>query len=143
MDLPVAADHQLLKSLIDTMVEENYISSLPIALVTPSASGLTMTDWLKKGEVSDIPKYLFRWIPVAPPTVSTLTKEQVEGLRDLSNFKIFAIYGDQDSMGRKVTNYLETDGGAKALQLPGTHPVYLDSPDLFVQNVLEDLGLVP
>jgi hypothetical protein len=142
VDLPVAAGHQPLKRLLNTMVEENYISSLPIALVTPSASGLTVVDWIKKGTTSEIPNYIFRWIPVAPPSVNTISKEQVESLRDLENFNIFAIFGDGDTMGKKVTQFLETNAGAKTLELSGGHPVYLDSPDLFVQNVLEDLGLL-
>ena len=143
MDLPVSADHQQLKQMLDEMITEKIIDRLPVALVTPSASGKTISDWMKTGNMQEIPNYIFKWIPVASGSVKTVAEDKVGSLKSLSqNFSIFAIYGDQDTMGEKVTNYLGTTGGAKTLQLPGRHPVYLDSPDAFVQNILEDLGLL-
>ena len=51
------------------------------------------------------------------------------------SFDIFAIYGDTDRTGKRVTEQLVQYAGATSLQLHGGHPVYLDSPNEFVHAV--------
>jgi hypothetical protein len=141
MDLPVSAGYQELTELLTAMQEKKLIS-LPVALVTPSASGKTITDWMKNGDVSKLPDYVYRWIPVAAGSVLTASEEQVTSLQgSTSNFSIFAIYGNLDAMGKKTTERLKELAGAKTLELEGGHPCYLDSPDAFKAAVLEDLGI--
>jgi hypothetical protein len=141
MDLPVSAGYQELTELLTAMQEKKLIS-LPVALVTPSASGKTITDWMKNGDVSKLPDYVYRWIPVAAGSVLTASEEQVTSLqRSTSNFSIFAIYGNLDAMGKKTTERLKELAGAKTLELDGGHPCYLDSPDAFIASVLQDLGI--
>ena len=48
-----------------------------------------------------------------------------------------AIHGDEDSMGKKVTERLVSLTKARGVELEGRHPVYLDSPDEFVIEVLK------
>jgi len=142
MDLPVSAGHQELTELLTAMQDEGLVS-LPVALVTPSASGKTVTDWMKAGEnrIDELPKYVFRWIPVASGSVATTTDEQVRNLQNLESFSVFAIFGNKDSNGEKTSNILGTLGGAKVLEIQGGHPCYLDSPDDFVAAILENLGV--
>jgi hypothetical protein len=42
--------------------------------------------------------------------------------------------------GENATKRLQSLAGAKILELEGGHPCYLDSPDAFVDAILEDLG---
>jgi pimeloyl-ACP methyl ester carboxylesterase len=141
MDLPVSAGYQELVDLLHAMQLKQLVS-LPVALITPSASGKTITDWMKNGDVSKLPTYVYRWIPVATGSVSSASAQEVSSLKDSTSiFSIFAIYGNQDSMGKKVTETLRDLAGAKTLELKGGHPCYLDSPDAFLSAVSEDLGV--
>jgi hypothetical protein len=137
LDLPVSAGHQELIELLSAMQNEKHLS-VPVALVTPSASGKTVTDWIMTGKVSQLPTYVSKWIPVAAGSVSSATDEQVSSLS--KTLPIFAIYGNRDKMGKKTTERLQSLAGAKTLELEGGHPCYLDSPAAFVAAVLEDIG---
>jgi hypothetical protein len=141
MDLPVSSNREDLEDLL-TVMQESKLIELPVALVTPSASGSAITDWMRRGDVSNLPNYIFRWIPVAANSVSAAKDEQVSSLKEVSGFSIFAIYGDRDGPGKLTTERLQKLAGAKTLELEKSgHPCYLDSPDAFVAAVLEDLGL--
>lgn len=141
MDLPVSAGYQELIDLLNGMQLKQLVS-LPVALITPSASGKTITDWMKNGDISKLPTYVYRWIPVAAGSVSSASAEEVSSLKDSTSiFSIFAIYGNQDRMGKKVTETLRELANAKTLELEGGHPCYLDSPDAFLSAVSEDLGV--
>ena len=76
------------------------------------------------------------WIPVAPPAVLSADSSTLESFTKLQ-IPILAIHGDQDSMGKKVTQKLEQNANAKGVELEGKHPVYLDSPEEFVREVLQ------
>jgi hypothetical protein len=140
MDLPVSSNREDLEDLL-TVMQESKLIELPVALVTPSASGSAITDWMRQGDVSKLPNFIFRWIPVAANSVSAAKDEQVSSLKEASGFSIFAIYGNRDGPGKVTTERLQKLSGAKILELEGKHPCYLDSPDAFVAAVLEDLGL--
>ena len=161
VDLPVSATHDDLMQLLDAMTEtekiipvsspgsgsSQLIESLPVKLVTPSASGKTITDWILNGDnnnskINLLPTYISTWIPVASNSVDKLSDTQISQLKDLSSsssFKIFAIYGDQDMHGKKVSKRLEGIGSATILELSGRHPVYLDSPTEFVEAVIRTI----
>jgi pimeloyl-ACP methyl ester carboxylesterase len=142
MDLPVSAGHVELTSLLQAMQGEQLISSThPIALVTPSASGRTMIDWMTQGSVAEIPNFVDKWIPVATVGLSKATDEQVKSLTTVDGLSILAVYGNRDKAGKVVSERLQSLAEAKLVELEGGHPCYLDSPDAFVQTVLEFLGM--
>eukprot|EP00980_Cylindrotheca_fusiformis_P010408 scaffold2315_cov113-Cylindrotheca_fusiformis.AAC.1 len=62
-------------------------------------------------------------------------------MADLEHFKVFAINGDGDKKGGKVSSTLKDSVGAKTLELEGGHSVYLDSPVPFSDAVVTDLGV--
>jgi hypothetical protein len=140
VDLPVRADHSDLKMILTAMQDEQLISK-PVTLVTPSASGKTLTDWMMTGNLNELPKFVNLWIPVAAGSVGKVSDDQVKKLKTLDGFSMLAIYGDKDNGGKVTSDRLETIAGAKKVELPGSHPVYLDSPDAFVTTVLDYLGI--
>jgi hypothetical protein len=140
VDLPVSAGHSDLKKILTAMQEEQLISK-PVTLVTPSASGKTLTDWMINGNVNELPKFVNIWIPVAAGSVGKVSDDQVKSVKTLDGFSILAVYGDKDNGGKVTSDRLETIAGAKKVELPGSHPVYLDSPDAFVTTVLDYLGI--
>ena len=151
LDLPVAADHTQLKALLSSMRDVDLIEQLPISgLVTPSASGKSVTDWIAttreqagtaaatSGSYLDMEAYLSTWIPVASYSVAKCTTAELKALKHkTSGVSVLAIYGDRDSRGKKAMRRLRDYSGATLLELPGKHPVYLDSPDAFVKAVGE------
>jgi pimeloyl-ACP methyl ester carboxylesterase len=142
MDLPVSAGHVELTSLLQAMQDKQLISShYPIALVTPSASGKTMIDWMMQGHVGEIPKFVDKWIPVATVGLSKATDEQVKSLTSVNGLSILAVYGNRDKAGKVVSERLQSLAKAKLVEVDGSHPCYLDSPDAFVKTVLEFLGV--
>lgn len=141
MDLPVSADHAEFMGMLNAMKDSHKID-LPVALVTPSASGKTIVDWMASGNLQDLPSYVNKWIPVACASLKTSTEDQLAKMAELEGFKIFAIYGDQDIAGRSVTNLLATSVQAKIMEIEGEHAVYLNSPDAFCTAVLDDLGVL-
>lgn len=142
LDLPVSADHNDLKQALGKLRDEDLIEQLPIsALVTPSASGKTITTWIADTEdsIDELEIYLSLWIPVASFDVASLTSTNLQALRQQQDVNVLAIYGDRDIRGKKVMQKLREHAGAKLLELHGGHPVYLDSPDAFVQAVGEEI----
>jgi hypothetical protein len=138
LDLPVSAGHEQLKSLLLTM-EDSGLIKRPVVLVTPSASGKTITDWMLTGDVAEIPKYVSKWIPVAAGSVARASDVQVSSLR--GNLPTLAIYGSRDTAGKLVSEKLVDLAGANILEIDGGHPAYLDSPLEFVEGILLYLGL--
>lgn len=146
VDLPVAANHEVLIGLLDLMVAHGLVT-LPISgLVTPSASGKSITDWIANGDLSQLPSYVELWIPVAAGSVATVSDDQWKSLEatvkdETKSFGIFAIYGNKDVGGERTSQTLRDHAGAATIELHGGHSCYLDSPDDFVTAVLSKLGL--
>jgi len=138
MDLSVRSSHEDLKATFHAMKEEPLNINFPVALVTPSASGKAIVDWMKNGNIQELPEFVHEWIPVACHSVASATDPQLSELAALENFGVFAIYGNKDSSGKKISQKLGTFG-AKVLELEGGHSVYLDSPTEFYKAVVEDL----
>ena len=139
LDLPVRAGRKELKDALKAIVEDNNnnINQLPItALVTPSASGFTIVDWIQNADKS-LSQYIEKWIPVAPGSVQQATTEE---LNLLSGIPILAIYGSKDSMGKKVSTRLGSNLSeeTKVVEIPNaTHPCYLDDPQRFIKEVVQ------
>ena len=139
VDLPVKADHNQLVSLLEAMEDKGLIS-LPVSIVTPSASGFSIVDWIMNDDhdvTNKLPTYIHTWIPVASGSVLRFTNEQLTKIDLLEDFHIFAINGNLDKMGKKVTKKLvkHTSTITKSIELKGGHPVYLDSPNEFVNAI--------
>jgi pimeloyl-ACP methyl ester carboxylesterase len=152
LDLPVSADGGELGSAFDALVSGGILSGRPATFVTPSASGkavVSLAEMASTGGGRDgdgrelLTKIVKAWIPVASPAVlkatdSTLTQYRVAGIPVLS------IHGDKDEMGKRVTEKLKELTDANCVELDGGHPVYLDSPQEFVGEVmqfLDEMGL--
>ena len=136
LDLPVRADNNDLKEILRALQTEGLIK-LPLgALVTPSASGKSVTDWIRRQSSDGIGYYMKTWVPVAAGSVAQCTAQDLQTLLH-QNVKVLAIYGDKDAGGKRTTQSLKDNAGAETLELPGGHPVYLDSPTAFVKAVGE------
>jgi hypothetical protein len=146
VDLPVTATHEVLIELLKSLAAHGLVT-LPIGgLVTPSASGKTITDWITNGETSQLPSYIEKWIPVAAGTVASVPDKELKSLASLitdetNSFGIFAVYGNRDAGGKRTTEILRDSAGADMLELKGGHPCYLDSPEDFVTAVASTMGL--
>ena len=49
LDLPVKANHKDLKKVLDGLRKKAVIQNKPVALITPSASGYAIVDWIEFG----------------------------------------------------------------------------------------------
>lgn len=137
MDLPVSATGEELTNVYDALVNEGVLSGRPVVVVTPSASGKSVVTLANDKE--KLQKVVKGWIPVAPPSVGQAADETLDIFNELS-IPILAIYGNQDDMGKKVTEKLvRLVENVKKVELEGRHPVYLDSPEEFVMEVLQFL----
>ena len=134
LDLNKSAGHNELKQVLDAMKQDS-LSKIPVAIVTPSASGKTIVDWL--GDIQEMKAYIGEWIPVATGIVARADENQ---LKQLGGLPILAIYGDKDEMGKRVSNTLGDLSEAKVIEIPGSHPCYLDSPDVFIQQIRKFLS---
>lgn len=141
LDLPVSADAQQLQSVLQGLAvgeglilpEGNYV------VVTPSASGATIVDWINNGDIDDLMESVGLWIPIASPAIQKAKEEQLKLLRKQS-WPILALYGDQDMPGKKVSERLQNSAGARVKQFPGPHPFYLEIPEYFVRYLLNELN---
>jgi pimeloyl-ACP methyl ester carboxylesterase len=139
LDLAAFAGSEDLRNILDSLVASNDVQvSKPVVLVTPSASGYTIVDWIINGDVGLIPQYIETWVPIAPGSLGQATDEQVQSLGALP---ILAIYGNADSGGVATSQRLANLVGAKAVELVGGHSVYLEQEDEFVDEVLSFLGI--
>ena len=146
MDLPVTATHNELIGLLNSLATHGLVT-LPVGgLVTPSASGMSITDWITNGDLSQLPSYVKKWIPVAAGAVAAVPDNELKSLASIvtdesNTFGVFAVYGNRDAGGKRTTEILQHSAGAVALELEGGHPCYLDSPDDFVAAVASTMGL--
>ena len=138
LDLDSRANHDDLKHTLDSLRNNKIIrKNKPVALVTPSASGYTIVDWISTSIIESLLIYVGYWIPVACPSVSRAEDAALQGLKD--RLKILAIYGSKDDKGKVVSEKLHNLSNAKLVQIEGSHPCYLDSPDDFIRELLDFL----
>lgn len=136
LDLPVKADGIQLSNAFDALSSNNLLSGRAVTIVSPSASGKAI---VSLGDMPELlPKILKAWIPVASGAVMGASESTLQSYK-VAKIPILAIHGDQDTGGKKVTDKLKSVVNAKGIELSGRHPVYLDSPEEFVQEVMEFL----
>jgi len=142
LDLSVSAKHKELLTVMDALGSSsdgaNRLIALPVAgLVTPSASGTTVLDAITSGNVATMKQYTQSWIPVAANAALQYTADQLAYSSPEDHWPILSIYGDRDEAGKRSSELLQRAASARVVQLRGSHPCYLDSPDAFVETVLE------
>ena len=136
LDLPVKADGIQFSNAFDVLSSNNVLSGRAVTIISPSASGKAI---VSLGDMPELlPKILKAWIPVASGAVMGASESTLQSYK-VAKIPILAIHGDQDSGGKKVTEKLKSVVNAKGIELSGRHPVYLDSPEEFVQEVMEFL----
>jgi len=140
LDLPVSADGQDLGSAFDALTSGNILSGRAATFVSPSASGKALVSLGEMADVgsAELSRMIKAWIPVASGAVLSAPESSLRQYK-AAKINILAIHGDQDARGSKVTNRLTDLNDAKGVELPGRHPVYLDSPKEFVREVMQFL----
>ena len=148
LDLPVKADGRALGSAFDALTARKVLSGRAAAFVSPSASrkalvGLgEMTEGGGGGSggggEDDLARVVRAWIPVAAGAVLGASDAALRRY-EAADIPILAIHGDQDGRGKEATKRLTELVGAEGVELKGRHPVYLDSPEEFVAEVLRFL----
>jgi pimeloyl-ACP methyl ester carboxylesterase len=142
LDLPVSTNHLGLIQVLEAL-QQDALVQLPIdMLVTPSASGFTIVDWMRSGnnnndnvqEASTMSNYLSTWVPVATGSLTSASDAQVTSL--VGQVSVLAIHGNDDMAGGRYSNRLGELAQATVVELMGRHAVYLQSPDEFVQTIL-------
>ena len=134
IDLSHRSDRNALKRLLHGLQDEQGLIHLPLAaIVTPSASGHGVVDWINH-ETAEFVHSIRLWVPVACPAVVQLQDEKMEELRR-QNYPVLAIYGDQDPSGPDRSNLLGRSMNAEVVEIKGGHPCYLDSPDAFIETL--------
>jgi len=135
LDLSVSANHLGLMQVLQALQQDSLVE-LPIdMLVTPSASGFTIVDWMINGNVQDLPNFVSTWVPVATGSLTSATDAQVTSL--VGNLSVLAIHGNDDMAGGRYSDRLGRLAQATVVELIGRHAVYLQSPDDFVQTILD------
>jgi hypothetical protein len=138
LDLPVSANYNDLIEVLEAL-QSSQVIKLPVTtLVTPSASGYSIVSWMLSDDVSELPNYVSEWVPVATGSLVSASDDQVAALQTLfPALRILAINGNNDTAGGEYSARLATLAGATAVELTGSHAVYLQSPDDFVQIILD------
>jgi len=146
LDLPVSADGVELGIAFDSL-RNQLLSGSPVIFISPSASGKGIVDLAEimvgdkassPSKKKDLTRIVKAWIPVASGSVLKASEEALK-VFETYEIPILSIHGDKDEMGKKVTEMLGSTANAKTVELSGGHPVYLDSPDEFVSEVLQFL----
>jgi len=138
LDLPISAVGSALVDAFDSLVKEKVLSGDPAVFVTPSASGkamITMKEAVKHdgSRLASITDMIQMWIPVA---CGGVLKAESDALAIFHDVPVLAIYGSEDPVaGKKSSELLSKLIGAETVELKGRHPVYLDSPDEFVELI--------
>ena len=139
-DLSVSADSNVLMAMLNRLQRAGQVR-LPLTVVTPSASGRSIVSWIQGATpMEDMSKYVSIWVPVAPYSVLSATDSQVRSLLEY-NIGVLAINGDGDRSGRQVSERLVDLADADMVELEGGHAVYLQSPDEFVETLLDFIGV--
>jgi pimeloyl-ACP methyl ester carboxylesterase len=147
LDLPVTANGRELGLAFDSLVLAKVLTGRPVTIVTPSASGKSV---LSLGEMKSsssgsnselLTRIIKAWIPIASFGVLTANETTLVQYK-IDNISILSIHGNKDEAGKKVTERLKVVCNARGIELNGQHPVYLDSPEEFVQEVMQFLDVM-
>lgn len=142
LDLSHKSTHEPLVKLLKGLSEEQGLIELPLAaLVTPSASGLGVVDWINK-DPAQVVRSVKLWIPIASPAVTKLQASRMKEMKERQPpFPVLAIYGDKDiPKGKERSELLRDKMGAEVVELQGKHSCYWDSPDAFIETLTTRLS---
>ena len=140
LDLPVNAGATTFQDLLRGLAlgegvlqpEGNYV------VVTPSASGHTLVDWINTGDLDELTDQVGLWIPIASPAIASAQADKLQDLKERS-WPILALYGDKDARGKKLSEQLKTRAGARVKEFPGPHAFYFDMAESFSKYVQNEL----
>lgn len=77
LDLPVSDGHVDLQNILNGLQSQSLVT-LPLTLVTPSASSWSVTDWMIKASTEgSAPLYFDTWIPVAPVALTQASDREI------------------------------------------------------------------
>jgi len=152
VDFSVRSGYKQLQQMLDTLKDSGLVTSLPVdVLVTPSASGKSVLNWLEQDDktVRTLPDYVKAWMPIGVLSVNKATPRVMDALRDLvvdgdedgKRLSVVAIHGDGDIEGGKSSETLRQNvDGVSIVELKGPHAVYFESPDDFVMTILKTIN---
>ncbi len=144
LDFPISDGYVDLKSILHQLTTHALVT-LPVTLVTPSASSWSVTDWMMHSNVDGTASQYFNtWIPVAPVALTRASNQEiVSTLRPINHttIKVLAIYGDRDKGGAALSRRLQTLVNATLVAIPGGHACYQQSPGEFVDAIAKFFGL--
>ena len=144
LDLPVTANGIQLGLAYDSLVMAKVLTGHPVTIVTPSASGksvLSLGEMKSSGSNELLTRIIKAWIPIASFGILTASESTLVQYK-IDNIPILSIHGNKDEAGKKVTERLKDVCNAHGIELDGRHPVYLDSPEEFVQEVMQFLDVM-
>jgi hypothetical protein len=173
LDLSISATYTQLRDVLDTLGQQGLVQ-LPItSLVSPSASGFTVMDWITAAYATQesatvtpgaatfdgMDSHFSSWIPIASPAVLNQgTEAPLQALRlwnirnqvlRRSPLKVLAVHGGDDNLGIDVSKKLYQTVNAQVVEIPEAgHQAYMAQPNVFVQTVRtflmdENVGLPP
>lgn len=144
LDLTVQADGVELCLAFDALVSNEVLGGQAATFVSPSASGkaiVSLAEMASDGndkQQQQLARIVKAWITVASFAVLGASDTTLQQYKE-AKIPILAIHGDQDASGKRVTEKLKSLNDSKGVELEGRHPVYLDSPEEFVQEVISFL----
>jgi pimeloyl-ACP methyl ester carboxylesterase len=140
LDLSVSVDDGKLRSIVETLYTDRVLQKDgDYVLVTPSASGKAVVDWINRGDLAVLKQKIGLWVPIASPAIAQIDEERLQAVLP---WPVIALYGAQDTRGKKLSQGLIQQAGATVKEFPGGHPFYLDVPNEFTSFLLQQLGVV-
>ena len=135
LDLPLTSGHQALRDVLVDL-QDSLLLKLPVTLVAPSTSSVALVDWLKFGDIHMIPDYISEWVPVETGSLMLASDYEIRQLNDVPDLRVLAISGDDEIFLHLASNRLVSLLNATHVRLSGRTPVFLESPEDFVQAIL-------
>jgi len=148
LDLNVGgATAERLLSLIRSVYGSEQDRNARLVVVTPSASGAFVVDWIIKGgggsaNLPSLSSIVDGWVPVAAYSVLS-NAQNIQAATQTGNWPpVLAVYGKKDEKGETSTELLKANYGIggtlvrKKKIKNAHHPAYLDDSGYFVSSVL-------
>lgn len=128
--------------------KESVVSGSPLVVVTPAASGWKVLDLAQTifNEPEDpsanyLSEVVRAWVPISSDDVMQMSPVELKVLPK-RNIKVLAIHGENDSKGKKSNKFLRKAANATTKMIEGDHACYFDSPQVFVELLVEFLDEV-
>lgn len=136
VDLPGYGDSEQSPDLSNEEFLRQFMTKLDLestVIVSPSMSGGFAIPVVFSGR-----PVLSGWVPISPVSISSHKLEEYQSLQ----LPVLAVYGENDNQFRsQVEKYLGSIPGVRMKMIEGgSHPCYLDSPDVWHQSLLHFLS---